>query len=174
MHARTQRHMCVHTKKFKATKAIAPGQELFIRYGSASWFQSKGIRRVDVDYASTKWRPDLQPLACRQKVAQTTQADGRHRYAIFEGVPSGTILEISLCLQVAVRVVDQFPFLWDFVLAGETANEYTGCLQPSASSRAQTHRVCFFADPGEGTISNLQKKRKIKGHAEMVSCPFVH
>ena len=96
------------------------------------------------------WRPDLHPLPCRQSVAQTTGADGRHSFAVREAVPSGTVLEISLCLEVPVVFVDQFPFLWDFVLTGETENEHTWCQQTLASSRA--HTGCVFADQGEVNI----------------------
>ena len=71
------------------------------------------------------WRPDLHPLPCRQSVTQTTGADGRHSFAVDEAVPLGTVLEVSLCLEVSVIVVDQFPFLWDFVLTGEIENMYT-------------------------------------------------
>ena len=108
-----------HINTFKATKDIAAGQEIFIRYGSAQWFECKNIPRADVDYASTMWRPDLHPLPCRQSVSHTTGADGRHSFAVREAVSSGTILEVSLCLELSVVVVDQFPFLWDFVLTGE-------------------------------------------------------
>ena len=101
------------------------GQEIFIRYGSASWFQLKNIPYVGVDYASTMWRPDLHPLPCRQNVSHITGADGRRSFAVREAIPSGTVLEISLCLEVSVIAVDQFPFLWDFVLTGETENEHT-------------------------------------------------
>ena len=66
------------------------------------------------------WRPDLQPLPCRKDVLQTTGTDGRRSYAVREAVPSGAILEISLCLEVPVVVVDQFPYFWDFVLTRET------------------------------------------------------
>ena len=111
---------------FKATKDIAAGQELFVRYGSAEWFDTKNIPYTDVDYASTMWRPDLQPLPCRKKVVQTTGADGRRSYIVREAVPSGAVLEISLCLEVPVIAVDQFPFLWDFVLTGETWNLHAG------------------------------------------------
>jgi hypothetical protein len=38
-------------------------------------------------------------------------------------VPSGTIVEVSLCVEVSVVMVDQFPYLWDFVLTGEMENE---------------------------------------------------
>ena len=118
-------------KHFKATKNIAAGQEIFIGYG-AKWFQSKKVQYADVDYASTMWRPDLHPLPCRQSVDQTTGADGRHSFAVTKAVPSGTVLEISLCVEVSVVVVDQFPYLWDFVITGETENEHTGCQQTSA------------------------------------------
>ena len=93
------------------------------------------------------------------KRCSTTGADGRHSYAVLEAVPSGTILENSLCVEVSVPVVDQFPFLWDFVLTGETENEYTDCQHNSASSRA--HIACVFADQGEGNIGE---------RAEMVLC----
>ena len=137
--------------QFKATKEIAAGQELFIRYGSATWFQSKGIPRVDVYYANTMWRPDLHRLPCRQNVAQTTGVDGQHSYAVVEAVSLGTVIEISLCLEVAVRVVDQFPFLWDFVLTGETKMSIltANTLLPALS---RTRIVCIFADQGEGNI----------------------
>ena len=104
---------------FKATKNIAAGQEIFYRYGSARWFEKRNIPYVDVDYASTRWRPGLDPLPCRKKVILTIDADGRHSYAIREAVPSGTVVEISLCLDVPVIVVNQFPFLRDFVLTGK-------------------------------------------------------
>ena len=108
----------VHIKIFKATKDIAAGQEIFYRYGSARWFGHKNISYTEVDYASTMWRPDLHPLPCRQKIVRTTGAGGRNSYAVLEAVQAGTVLEISLCLEVSVIVIDQFPFLRDFVLTG--------------------------------------------------------
>ena len=116
-----------HINIFKATKDIAAGQELFYRYGSAEWFKSMDVPYADFDYASTKWRPDLQPLPCRKHVIQTIGADGRRSYAVREAVPSGAVVEISLCLEVPLVVVDQLPFLWDFVLTGETENVHAGC-----------------------------------------------
>ena len=113
-------HIHKHINTSKATKDIAAGQEILAWYGGEDWFERGNIPYADVDYASTMWRPDLHPLPCRQNVAQTTGANGRHSYAVVEAVTSGTVLEISLCLEVSVRVVDQFPFLWDFVLTGET------------------------------------------------------
>ena len=131
-----------HIKKFKATKDIAAGQEILVRYAGAKWFENKNIEYTDVDYASTMWRPDLQPLPYRQRVRQTTGADGRDGFAVLANtIPSGTVLEISLCVEVSVTVVDQFPYLWDFVLIGETENDHTGCQQTSASSRAHTECV---------------------------------
>ena len=115
--------MHVHINTLKATKDIAAGQEIFIEYGNAQWFESKGVTYADVDYANTMWRPDLQPLSCRQNVNATAGADGRHRFAVVEAISADTVLEISLCVEVSVVVVDQFPFLWDFVLTGETENE---------------------------------------------------
>ena len=53
-------------------------------------------------------------------------------------------------VEVSVVVVDQFSYLWDFVLTGETENEHTGCQHSSATSRA--HTGCFFADQGELNI----------------------
>ena len=124
---------------FKATKEIPSGQELFIRYNDLEWFKSKNITYADINYASTMWWPDLQPLPCRQNVAPTTGA-GQHSFSVAEAIPSGTVLEISLCVEVSVFVVDQFPYLWDFVLTGETENERTGCQQTSTCSRS--HRFC--------------------------------
>ena len=92
-----------------------------VRYGSRKWFEDKNIPYADVDYASTMWRPDLHPLPCRQNVAQTTGADGRHSFAVLaDTIPSGTVLEISLCVEVSVIVVDQFPVLWDLVIMDAT------------------------------------------------------
>ena len=62
------------------------------------------------------WRPDLHPLPCRVSFDHATGADGRHSFTILEAVSSGTVLEISLCVEVSVIVVDQFPVLWDFVI----------------------------------------------------------
>ena len=69
-------------------------------YGGVDWFERRNIPYADVDYASTMWRPDLHPLPCRQNVIQTIGADGRRSYAVRETVPSGAILDISLCLEV--------------------------------------------------------------------------
>ena len=122
MHAcphRQQRHEHINT--FKATKGIAAGQEILVWYGGADWFERRNIPYADVDYASTMWRPDLHPLPCRQSVRQTTGADGRHSFAVHvDTIPSGTVLEISLCVEVSLNVVDQFPVLWDFVIIGAT------------------------------------------------------
>ena len=123
----------VHLTTSKATKDIVAGQEIFIRYGNAEWFALRNMPRADVDYASTMWRPDLHPLPCRQSVTQTTGADGRHSFAVRETIPSGTVLEISLCVEVSVIVVDQFPYLWDFVITGKMKNEYSRCQQTFAA-----------------------------------------
>ena len=135
----------VHINTFKATKDIAAGQEIFVRYGSAEWFEERNVSYIDVDYASTMWRPDLHPLPCRLSVDHTTGADGRHSFAVLEAVPSGTVLEISLCVEKSVIVVDQFPYLWDFVLIGETEYQYIGCLlPPDFCLLTRTHRRCFL------------------------------
>ena len=123
LHARLHKRIHLYINTFKTTKDIAAGQEIFIRYGDAGWFECKNLHYADVDYASTMWRPDLQPLPCRQSVAQTTGADGRHSFSVREAVSSGTIVEVSLCVEVSVVMVDQFPYLWDFVLTGEMENE---------------------------------------------------
>ena len=129
MHAQ---HRHGHINTFKATKDIAAGQEILVRYGSAKWFEVKNIPYADVDYASTMWRSDLHPLPCRQNVRQTTGADGRHSFAVLvDTIPSGTVMEISLCVEVSAIVVDQFPVLWDFVLIDAT-----------------THTVCAPEDAG--------------------------
>ena len=117
--------MHVYINTFKARKDISTGQELFIRYGNASWFAKRNLSDSDVDYASTRWRADLHPLPMRLKVAQTIGADGRHSYAVLEDVRSGSILEISVCVEVSVVVVDQLPFLRDYVLTGEMESQHT-------------------------------------------------
>ena len=100
---------------------MAPGQEILVRYGSAKWFEVKNIPYADVNYSSTFWRSNLHPLPCRQHVRQRTGADGRHSFAVIgDTIPSGTVVEISLCVEVSVVVVDQFPVLWDFVLVRAT------------------------------------------------------
>ena len=124
MHAHTHTaDICAHKHFFKAANDIAAGQEIFISYGSAKWFKSKNIPYADIDFATTKWRPDLQPLPCRRNVAQITGADGQHSFTVAEAIPPGTVLEISLCLEVSVVVVDELPYVQDFVLTGETENE---------------------------------------------------
>ena len=126
-HVHTDMHnRCTHIHNtFKATKDIPVGQEIFYFYGPL-WFEAKNVPYADVDYASTNWRPDLKPLPCRKNVIQTTGVDGRRSYAVREAVPSGVILEISLCLDLPVIIVDQFPFLWDFVLTREMGNVHAG------------------------------------------------
>ena len=70
------------------------------------------------------WRPNLQPLPCRQYVHITTGADGRHSFAIVvDTIPSGAVVEISICVEVPVIVVDQFPVLWDFVIMDATTQQ---------------------------------------------------
>ena len=108
-------------------KDIAAGQEIFITYSNKQWFEAKNISYIDVDYASTMWRPDLHPLPCRQSVHHTTGADGQHSFVVSESIQSGTVLEISLCVQLSVILIDQLPYLWDFVLTGEMENKDTGC-----------------------------------------------
>ena len=157
LHARLHKrmHLPVYINTFKTTKDIAAGQEIFIWYGDAGWFECKNLHYVDVDYASTMWRSDLQPLPCRQSVAHTTGADGRHSFFVREALPSGTVLEVSLCLEVSVITIDQFSFLRDFVLIGESENKYTGCQQTSAS--ALTPPVCC-ADRGEANVGELAEQ----------------
>ena len=148
--------MHVHIHTFKATKDISAGQEIFVRYGTALWFRCKNIRYSVVDYATTMWRPDLNPLPCRQSVAPTVGADGRHIFTVNGAIPSGTVVEISLCVQIWASVVDQFPYLGDFVIIGETENEYTGCQQTFATSRP--HTACVFVDQGEGNIGESAER----------------
>ena len=102
------------------------------------------------------WRPDLHPLPCRQSVAQSTGADGRHSFWVREAIPSDTVLEVSLCVEVPVDVVDQNPSLRGFVLTGEMEIRQTAYLQTFASSRA--HTACVFADQDEGYIEELAEK----------------
>ena len=115
-----QRTMCINTHK--ATRDIAAGQEILVQYRSSEWFKVREISFGEVDYASTVWRPDLCSLPCRQNVAKIIGEDGRHSFAVQEAVPSGTVLETSLCVEISIVAVDQFPPLWDFVFTGESKN----------------------------------------------------
>ena len=118
IHAYSTQQTREHTHTFKATKDIAAGQEILVRYGSGKWFSEKNIPYADVHYASTMWRPDLHPLPCRQNI-HIDRADGRHSFAVLaDTIPSGTVLDISLCVEVSLHVADQFPVLWDFVIMG--------------------------------------------------------
>ena len=136
MHARIHnRYTHIHT--FKATKDIAAGQELFIRYGSAHWFQSKSIYHTGADYASTMWRPDLRPLPCRQNIDIYTGPDGRHSFGVVDTIPADTVVDISLCVDVSPSVVDQLPFLWDFVFIGLTSQTVCVCVCVCVYARMQ-------------------------------------
>ena len=131
IHAYSTQQTREHIHTFKATKDIAAGQEILVRYGGAGWFEVKNIPYADVDYASTIWRPDLHPLPCRQNVRQTTGPDGQDSFAVMaDTIPSGTAMDISLCVEVSLNVVDQFPFLWDFVLMDATTQ--TVCAREDA------------------------------------------
>ena len=159
MHAHTQeKHE--HINAFKATKDIAAGQEILIQYDSRQWFDYKDVPYADVDYASTMWEPHLQPLPCRQSFAQTT-VDGRQSFAVREAVASGAVLEVSLCVEMPVTVVDQFPFLWDFVLTGEIEDEYRYMLFNNRllSPPPRTRCLCFCAaDRGQRSIGEVADK----------------
>ena len=87
------------------------------------------------------WRPDLQPLPRRKNVLQITGADGLRSYAVLDAIPSGTVLEISLCLEVPVSVVDQFPILSDIALTGETGNVHADWLPVDRCLLAHTPPV---------------------------------
>ena len=109
-----------------------------------------------MDYASTMWRPDLQPLPCRQSVAQSTGADGRHSFFVREAVPSGAVIEVSLCVEVPLDIADHIPSLRDFMLTGEMESEQTASQQTFASSF--TYTTCAFVDQDEGYVENLAMK----------------
>ena len=138
----------------KVTKHIAAGQEFLVQYGNAKWFEDKNITYADVDYASTMWRPDLRPLPCRQSVHHTTGADGQRSFAVRKVVPSGTVVEVSLCVEVSVMVVDQLPFLWDFVLTGEM-EMFSLFLQTGFCLLIRAHTACIFAEQGQANIGEL-------------------
>ena len=136
-------HACKHTQEIhrhintlKATKDIEAGQEILVRYNSEQWFESKNIPYSDVDYASTMWRPYLQPLPCRKNVNLTTGADGRPIFSVPAMIPPDTLMDVSLCVKVSIIVVDQF-LLWDFVLIDPTSQTVCAredaevCWQPS-------------------------------------------
>ena len=130
----------MHNKKYisKATKDIAAGQEIFMSYGGANWFEDKNLSYVDVDYASTKWRPELHPLPCPQKVVQRIEVDGTRSYVVPAAISAGTVLEVSICLEVPAILVDEF-FLRDYILTGWSDGEHT-CWSPrNQCSLVRTH-----------------------------------
>lgn len=128
----------------KAVDDIAAGQEIFVSYGNAEWFEDKDIPIIDIDYASTQWRPELHPLPCRQNVIQRKGRDGRLRYIVLAlYISSGTVLEISLCLEMPTIVVDKY-FLWDYALTGLTTHVHASCHQISNTSRANYTHLTFF------------------------------
>ena len=129
-------------------KDIAAGQEVFVSYGDAEWFEDKNISYIDVDYASAQWRPELHPLPCRQNVVQRKGRDGRLRYIALADISSGTVIEISVCLEMPTIAVDKFS-LWDYALTGLMAHMHAGCHQISKPSRANYTHLMFSADPRE-------------------------
>ena len=74
------------------------------------------------------WRPDLQPLPCRQNVRHTTGVDGKHTFVVADTILPGTVLDISLCMEVPVVAIDQFPYLWDFVIIDATTQTVCVCV----------------------------------------------
>ena len=134
-----------HTHIFKATKDIDAGQELFVSYGGEKWFQSKGVTYTAFDYASTMWRPDLQPLPCCQNIEQTTDDNGLRSYTALSAIPSGTVLDVSLCIDVPANFVDQFPALRNSTLPGQIQHVHAVHQQASASLRANI--ACVFQTP---------------------------
>ena len=158
MHAQQR---CVHINTFKATKDIAAGQEILVDYGGADWFKRRNIPYADVDYASTMWRPDLHPLPCRQSVRPTTGADGLQSFAVLDDViPSGTVMETSLCVEVSVIVVDQFPVLWDFVLMGATAQTVRGCRSLLPTQYTHTNKYRYVKSRRYSSLCHTPRKSR--------------
>ena len=122
----------------KAATHIEAGQELFVSSLGDSPYTA-------VDYASTMWRPDLQPLPCCQDIEQTTDANGLRSYTALSAIPSDTVLDVSLCLDVPANFVDQFPALRNSTLPGQTQHVHAAHQQASATLRA--HIAFVFADP---------------------------
>ena len=75
------------------------------------------------------WRPDLEPLPCRESLNLTTGADGRPIFSAPDKLPSGTVMDVSLCVKVSIIIVDQF-VLWDYVLIDEATR--TVCVREDA------------------------------------------
>ena len=96
------------------------------------------------------WRPELQPLPCRQTFLEKPGPDGRTSFAVMaDTIPAGTVLEISLCVAISLNVVDQF-FLWDYVLTGAQSN--TVCAREDAEVRWQpvcthTRKMSLVSNP---------------------------
>ena len=117
-----------HKNTSKAIKDIAAGQEILVQYGNAKWFENKNIPYSDIDYACTMWRPDLRPLPCRQNIL-IHKAAGRRSFAVLATIiPPGTVMEISLCVEVSVIAIDQFPYLWDFVIMDAATQAVCACV----------------------------------------------
>ena len=106
-----------------------------------------------MDYASTRWRPDLQPLPCDQTVLQQIDSDGRHSYTFPTALQSGTILGTFICTEVPVTVLDQFPVLKDFVLTGQMGKLYTGLANKAALAHTQKNTPLVSLQTPAGNLN---------------------
>ena len=170
-HTHTQR-IHGHINTFKAQKDIEPGQEVLVRYSTAQWFESKNIPYSDVDYASTMWRPDLQPLPCRENVDLATGWGGRHTFSVLAELPSGTVMDIAPCVKVSLIAVDQF-LLWDFVIIDATTQ--TVCARGCRSLLATRypHTKNYLRVKSRRYASLCHTPRKSRPHANLTSLPCV-
>ena len=122
-----QQKSILYIPHVKATQNIAAGEEIFNYYGDSEWFEKRDLPYVDVDVALTTWRPELTPLACSQPVHPKTAYGGDDvSYIITKGVPAGTVLETSACLEMPAYTVDTYS-IGDFVVTGHTENMHDGC-----------------------------------------------
>ena len=85
------------------------------------------------------WRPELEPLPCRENIVLETDEGGRSIFSAPNALPAGTVMDVSPCVKISVNVADQF-FLWDAVLiaTGKTVcacEDAEVCWQPSILTR---------------------------------------
>ena len=72
--------------------------------------------------------------------------DGQHVFTVLNDIPIDTVVDISLCIDVALSVVDQFPMLWDFVLIGWTSKTVCVCVCVCAC-------VCVYASMQKSAVN---------------------
>ena len=167
MHAQIKEQIHEPINALQAIKNITAGQEILVRYGDVKWFETKSIPYSDFDYANTMWRPDLQPLPCRENLRLGTGADGRHSFSILRKYPAKAVLDISLCMDVSLIVVDQFPVLWDFVLIYSKSKTVCASKDAEVCCAPSTH--AYLCAKSCRYVSLCPTPRKFRPHPILTS-----